>query len=355
VHDDDLTLFQTRWAMSYLKGPLSREELRMLGARDGQAGRVGQIEQVEQVVENTPAMEARPVVGPGVPQFFAPAGGAAGPVWRPYLYAAATLHFVDRKQKVDLERTVARVAPITDAPVPVDWNDSSRVELLPESLSIEPPTDRAQFEVLPAAAAKASNYKAWARQWNSWVAANETIDLLKNPSTGLVSRPDESERDFRARVQQAAREARDAKLDALRKRYAPKQATLENRLLRAQQAIARESEQASSHRLQTAISFGATVLGAVLGRRIGVGTLGRATTAARGASRTMKEAQDVERARETLGSVEEEQRRLEEAFQEDAAALDSTVTAGTEALEPITIRPRKTDVHTKLVALVWKR
>lgn len=298
-------------------------------------------------------MTSRPVVGPGVPQFFAPLADADA-VWRPYLYAAASLRFVDRKHKVDVERTTIRAAPIADGPVPVDWNDSSAVEIAPDELSSGPP-EGAQFELLPAAAARAASYTAWTRQWTAWAGANETIELLRSRATGLVSEPGESERDFRARLQHHARETRDRKLDALRKKYAPKVSALEKRLLRAQQAVARETEQASSQKVRTAISFGATVLGAVLGRRVGVGTIGRATTAARGASRTMKEARDAERARETLAAIEEEQRRLDEAFHADAAALESATAAATEPLEPVVIKPRKTDIHTKLVALVWRQ
>jgi len=371
VHDEQLTLFHSRWAMSYLRGPLGRDEIRRLG----QAGRAGQGDQSERGVrlpaDGPPAGRpglaghagraggpgqvagARPIVGPGVPQFFAPATSGSRTPLAPYLYAAASVRFTDRKHKIDLERTIARIASISDGPVAVDWGDSAVVELAPDSLSADPPAD-AEFEPLPAAGAKASNYAAWTKQWTAWVGANETLELMASGSTKLVSEPGESERDFRARVQQTAREMRDQKLDALKKKYAPKQTTLERRLLRAQQAIARESEQASSQKMQTAVSFGATVLGAVLGRSIGVGTIGRATTAARGASKTMKEAKDVERAREALAAVEEERQRLEDAFREEAAALESAIDAATEPLGRIVIKPKKTDVHTKLVALVWK-
>ena len=63
----------------------------------------------------------------------------------------------------------------------------------------------------------------------------------------------------------------------------PKQAALAERLRRAEAAVEREQQQASQPKLQTALSVGATLLGALLGRKaISAGTLGRATTAARG-------------------------------------------------------------------------
>ncbi|MGE4054812.1 MAG: hypothetical protein AB7F99_08435, partial [Vicinamibacterales bacterium] len=293
----------------------------------------------------------RPVVAPGIPQFFAPSA-ADNASWRPFIYAAATVRFVDRKNKVDASRVVTRIASIGDGMVPVDWSASAPTDLMPDALISQAPTE-GHYEPLPPAAAKAASYAGWTRQWKSWLGTNMTLELWRSPSTGLVSEPGESERDFRSRLNQSAREARDQRLDALRRKYAPKQAALEDKFLRARQAVARESEQASSEKMQTAISFGATVFGALLGRRIGTGTVGRATTAVRGAGRAMKASRDVDRARETLEAVEEDQRRLEDRFREETAELERATDASTETLERLVVQPRRSDVQTTVLALVW--
>jgi hypothetical protein len=169
-----------------------------------------------------------------------------------------------------------------------------------------------------------------------------------------VSRPDEVERDFRARLQHAAREARDRSIDALRTKYAPKQAALEERLRRAREAHARESEQATGQKLQTAISFGATVLGALLGRKAAsVGTVGRATTTMRGAGRVLKETRDVERAGQSVEALEEQRRQLEDAFLAESKAVEAAADVGAEPLEILALRAKRSDIDVKLVALVW--
>ena len=86
--------------------------------------------------------------------------------------------------------------------------------------------------------------------------------------------------------------------------------------------MARESEQASQQKIQTALSFGATIMGALLGRKaVSAGTLGRATTAARGVGRTMKETSDVKRASETVEAVRAQVRELEEQLREETQTL----------------------------------
>jgi hypothetical protein len=120
------------------------------------------------------------------------------------------------------------------------------------------------------------------------------MDLLKSPATGEISKPNETERDMRVRLQQLVREQRDSQVEALRAKYAPKIATMQERIRRAQQAVDRETTQASQAKIQTAISIGTTLLGAFLGRKaVSRSTLGTATTAMRGVGRSMKELEDI--------------------------------------------------------------
>jgi hypothetical protein len=188
----------------------------------------------------------------------------------------------------------------------------------------------------------------------NWLYRTQTMDLLKSATFGLVSQPGEGERDFRIRLQQSAREDRDRQKEQLRQKYAPKIAALEDRQRRAQHALGRESEQAASRKFQTAISFGATLLSAVLGRKaVGAGTIGRATTTARDVGRSMKEAQDVGRARETLDAVQQQRNDLEDQLRQELTAFETRTDPSTESLETITIKPRKSDITVRLVALVW--
>ena len=150
------------------------------------------------------------------------------------------------------------------------------------------------------------------------------IRILKSPSSGETSRPGESERDFRVRLQQAGREGRDGSAEKLRRTYAPKVAALEEKIPRAEQTAEREREQASQQKIQAALSVGSTLLGAFLGRKaFSAATLGRASTAARAGSRSWKEAQDVARADEST-----------EALKQQLADLESQFTAEVQALEP---------------------
>jgi len=183
---------------------------------------------------------------------------------------------------------------------------------------------------------------------------NQKLELLKSPSTGEWSKPGESERDFRVRLQQTAREVRDAQVERLRQGYASKIAALQDRIRRAGLAVERESAQASQQKLQTAISFGTTLLGAFLGRKaVSVSTLGRATTAARGVSRSMKEQKDIARAQESVEALQGDLAALEAQLQSETEALEAKLDAQNEQLETIAIKPKKTNISVQLLGLAW--
>ena len=195
---------------------------------------------------------------------------------------------------------------------------------------------------------------SWSRQFVAAILARESVEILRSPSNGETSRPDETEREFRARLQQASREARDRALETLRRKYAPRQAALDEKLRRAQQAVDRESQQASGQRLQAAISVGATLMGALLGRKaISAGTIGRATTAARGVGRSMKESDDISRAQETVQAIETQRQALEDELKAETATLEAAGDPATETFERIVVKPKRANVVVKLVGLMW--
>jgi hypothetical protein len=291
----------------------------------------------------------------GVSQYFLPPrkSGGAGLAYHPMIYGAAQVRYVDTKLKIDSPAYVTVVTPVVDGPVPVEWNGAMPIDLGPSDLEAAPAAGIG-FVDLPANTVKAKSMDDWGKDFATWVYGSQTLELLKATQSGAVSNPGESERDFRIRLQQGSRETRDQMVEQLRQKYAPKMAAAQERLRRTQQVVARESEQAKAQTLQTAISFGTTLLGAFIGRKaISASTLGRATTAARGVSRTLKESQDIGRAKETVEAVQLQLDQLDEELRAETAALEERFNAASEPVEALTCKPKRTNIAVRLVTLVW--
>jgi hypothetical protein len=354
VHDEEPTVFETRWVMSYLRGPLTRAQVKTLMDPRRETRRMGVAgDAAAEAPRATAAVSgaaARPVMPPEISQAFAPApAGAAAVVYRPAVLGVAEVHYADAKSGVASTEEVALVAPF-GAPVdPVRWEDAAPATFSPAALA-EEPLPGATFEDAPPAAAHAKSYAAWGKDFATQLARTRALTLWRSPSRKLLSRPGESEADFRGRLAQDSRERRDAAAAKLRQKYAAKIATLQERLRRAEQGIAREKQEASDAKLQTAISVGATVFDVLLGRRRS--TVGRATTSARGVGRAMRQAGDVARAEENAAAVRAQLAELESRLEAEVAA-SSGAAAAEEPLETVAIRPKKGDVTVRRLSLVW--
>ncbi len=345
VHGDAPDVFQSRWTMSYLRGPLARTEIRRLA----QAAPVPAHEPAKPVSpvpapSTSAASAARPLLPPEVVQHFVPPAHPSGSVaYRPMLLGAAQVHFLDARAKIDTAREVLVVTPITNDAVPVNWDNALALDMSVMDLEKDA-RDGAAFAEPPAAASRPRNYTAWSKDFTNWVFRTEKLTLLKSSTGGIVSRPHESERDFRIRLQQSLREKRDEQVEALRRKYASKFRTLEDRLRRAEQAQEREEQQSRAQQMNTAITVGSTLLGAMFGRR-------SISTAMRSATRSYQEKQDVERAAETVMAVRQQLDELNFQLELEISKIHSS--AASEPLEAVEIRPKKTNIEVKLVCLAW--
>ena len=371
THEDQPVVFQTRWALSYLRGPLTRDQIKRLMdpyRKLAEAAPVAEAAVPVQAGDAPPAAAVPapapqsdqghpPTLAPEIPQFYIPVRGR-GPansslVYQPRLLGTTRINFVDRKHKVDLAKDLIYITPILDEAIPVNWDDAQELEVAANDLEKSPEPD-AKYPSLPPAAGNARNYARWHRDFSSWLYGDQSLELLSSPSLKEVSQAGESERDFRVRLQLAAREQRDEATEALRKKYASKLATLQERIRRAEQAVDREKAQAKQQGFQTAISFGATLLGAFTGRKVvSSSTLGKAATAMRGVSRTAAANQDIDRAGETVEALKKRQADLQAQFDEETAALAAKIDAQAEELETILIKPRKSDINIQLLAFTW--
>ncbi|HEU4435510.1 MAG TPA: hypothetical protein VFR51_19140, partial [Pyrinomonadaceae bacterium] len=349
THDERPEVFETRWTMSYLRGPLTRTQIKSL--MDPVKAGTPQPAATAPTATSLPQSD-KPVLPSEIPQYYIPVRSSAAVnarlAYHPMLLGAAEIHYTD-STTVEL----MLLAEISDGPIALDWNTATPISVPIEDLEAQP-EEKAEFGEVPPIATKQKSYAAWNKDFATWIYRNHRLELFESANLELASNPGETERDFRVRMQQIARERRDDAVEKLRRKYAPKFEQLEDRKRRAEQMVQRQAEEAQGQKYQTAISFGATLLGSLLGRkRASIGTLGRATTAARGVSRSMKEAEDVDRAQDNVAAVAQKLADLEAEFKAEAADIERSFDPLTEELGKVSLKPKKINIDVKLVALAW--
>lgn len=368
VHEDAPVLFQTRWALSYLRGPLTRDQIRVLTAkaptddapptkRAADAVPAAPSADATAVGPATLPAAARPLLPPGIAEFFlaletAPSDGSSI-VYRPFLQATTDLHYVDTRRAVDHWRSALVLAPLNNAPPANPWREAELAG--PETLALDDePLAAAGFDELPAAASQPKRYDSWRKALAGHLYRAEPLALLHCESLELVSEAGEDEAAFRIRLREAAHQRRDLEIEKLRQRYALRLKRLDERLRSATERLEREQSEFSDQAMRTAVSFGSTVLGALFGRKLGgVGTVGRGSSALRSASRAARQRQDVARAQERIAEVEQEAAALSAEFEKETQALRDSLAPERIEIATLRIAPRKSDIAVSEVRLLW--
>lgn len=378
VHENVPVTFETRWTLSYLRGPLTRAQIRQLmepaspsepsgggvaaptpstaplpvAARDDAPGAAhGGVSAPASTLATVP-----PILPPGIRQHFlprrSPTPRGATLEYVPVLYASATVRVADARRGIEETMTLQRVSRLHDGPVPVSWEESVPTDVGAGALD-RTPDQPADFAPLPAAATRPQAYDEWKRALAQYLVSTQTVELQKHADTGVMQRPGETDGAFRVRVQERQHEARDEAVDALRAKFASRLATQQDRVRRAAQAIEREEADVAQTGIQAVVTTLTGLAGALLGRKMASATnVGRLGTAARSAGRTIKARQDVARAK---ANHEAEQTRLadrETELEQAARAIQDRYREIGE-LQTVTIRPRRGDVSIEMLTLAW--
>ena len=354
VHEDAPVIFHVRWVMSYLTGPLTRSQIKLL--MDPKRGEFMKIPSATAAEANpmgipgmNPVNTPRPNVGAGVSEIFVPpAGDGSDIIYKPHLLRIGVVHFSSAKADLDGSRTIRFVNPITTTGI--DWQTSVDA---PAKLLETEPVAGAGFAELPGFAMNAANYKQVEKDFAEWLYRNERAEIFSCPAVKTWSKLGESEADFRARIIHQAHEARDGAIEKLRATVAKKVATLEARLRTAEGQLLKEKAESNSAKMQAGVSVLGGILGAIFGRKAGLGSITRGSSSISKATGAYKQHQDVANAEAKIEGVAGEIQAIQDELEAGIMELTQSFDPALLPLETESIKPAKTDVKVETVALLW--
>jgi ribosomal protein L29 len=362
VREPGPVIFQTRYTLSFLRGPLSRDQIKTLMEPKKAAApaavapaAVAKTLEMNAVPSPAPATaNARPSPPDGLPELFVTATGDGPVTYQPTVGVVAKLHFVDAKAGVDVWRNLAFLVPLNEQTLDLDCaaGTSAKSELL--LAGAHEPNAGAGFLPLPKRSPTQKQLTGWKKSLGTHLYQQQKLELLACPALGLLAEPDESAAAFRARVDQQAREERDAAVQDLRAKYDPKFQQLQTKLDAIEGKLANERAQASAQQVDTAAAFGGAVLGALLGRSaVSVTNVRRGASAVRSAGRAKKEMGDVARVEEQRVALHEKWAVLQAEANAKLAALQAKVPGTSLEITSAEITPRKADIDVGTLTLVW--
>ncbi|MEY4566278.1 MAG: hypothetical protein RLY14_1248 [Planctomycetota bacterium] len=358
VHDDAPTVFQTRWALSYLRGPLSRQQIQTLMRSRLTTSPTNSANSTESSpTSSSDSSSARPILPNDITElFWVPsriAKNAAKIVYRPAILGQASQHFVKATNKIDLWQDYTLCTHLNTELAEDPWELSETI-LDGELQLATQPDSGIQFASLPDGVASSATFKKLDTLLKNYLYRHEVLTLYYSKALGRTSSPGQSETDFRVSLDIAAREVRDLEIEKLKTKYSSKMQTLKNRLLTAEQRVQQKEQEAKRVKMETFLNLGTSLLGAVLGNKLASRTnLSKAGTAAKSFGRQAQKQSDVARAEESLESIQKQYDELEQQFRSEVDEVESKVNSHNLELEAIEIPSRKTDIRLKRLALIW--
>jgi hypothetical protein len=265
VHLASPVLFQTRWTLSYLRGPLTLPQIQTLTNQRGQ-----RTETPKTQLKASPEVKAeleKPILPPQLTEYTFKSTGALSGTYRPLILGIAKMHFVDAKNRIDTWVEKLFVAPIAEDGKSVLWEEGNPLPGDRAALSKELPKE-GQFENLPTGFLGAKSYQPFLTAYMNFLYQNQTLDLFEVADLKLMSKDGESEGDFKVRLAQALHEKRDQEVDRIHKASEAKVQALQEKIRKANERLAARQEKAGQKRFDTFISIGKTLLGGLFGSKV---------------------------------------------------------------------------------------
>jgi hypothetical protein len=355
VHDDGPSVFQTRWAMSFLAGPLARKQIADLMA-DQKAERQANADGNKESVAKAAATPTRPVLPPGINEaFLSPARYVRGEgkrVYRAAMLGEGTLHFVRSSANVDAWVDVRRLLKCGQGIPDGVWESSE--PLATDAEWTDDPDAEFEFTQLPDELRGASNVTAVQKEFKEYLYRHHPMELYQSPALKAYAPPGLTEVEARLHFQQDAREKRDMETEKLRLKYLKKMKSVEGKIRTAEDRVERESGQYESAKMSSLVSFGASLIGAFMGKKLASRTnVSKMSTAARGATRAAQQRSDVKRAEEALEQLRLDMDDLSVRLEAEIEDLTAAYDLANLELETTTIPPRKGDLKINTPTIVW--
>ncbi len=378
VHEKKPQLFQTRWAMNYLAGPLTRAQIPAVNQLAGAELTPAQIERevsakppTDQTAPRQPTEEgklpgstSRPAVPGGVAEYFLPnnlsfteafetAGRpvpeqaqSMGLIYRPYLLAQSRIRYLNRKYDLDFEQKNTVLTSEPDRRGVMRWEEylSEYVDL--DDLD-DSPDPRARFGSIEAPLIEAKVMDSMKRDFQDWNYHSSSVTVRANEELDIYAGPQISQADFRKMSARAAQEGRDAELKKVAQKYDKKVDSILAKMKREERELEEDRSELSQRKMEEYGTHAETVL-SLFGRR-------RKSLSSSLSKRRMTEKAEAD-VKESLQTIEDFERQIKDLQTEQAEALDEVNEHWEEIASQVTeiqVTPYKKDILVEVFGVAW--
>lgn len=380
VHARQPLLFKTRWTMSYLRGPLTRQQIRTLMKPLKEAGfplAAPPAQPQAMAAPNAPQgtwqppagyVPVQPRINARVAQYFFPVEisdkrairdllryhrraldvKSTHLIYQPYLVGIASVLYDDKRPGFSQEQRISCVMPLPDAHSFVHW----------EEHLVEPPDPRdlsatadgtAHFAPLPDGMSDSPPYTRLRDEFVDYIYREQSVVVLTHPDFGLKAAPGETEAEFRARCEEVARRKLEIEMEDVQRRFGRELERTRNKLSQEERELEADRLEHKGRKREEVLSAGESLLGIILGRR----SSRQLSQASRKRRLTNKALAEVRESEELIEKLKARIVELGQAQQQTMAEVRQRWAEAATQYREERLRPRKSDIHLEAFGLAW--
>ena len=357
AHEDRLKLMQTRWVLSYLRGPLSKKEIRKLMAdkKEKTENNTKKTEQISASNKQSTASDAganvvQSIVSNEIEQYYSVNTSFGKEItYEPYLIAEGKVKFVNATRGIDIEKQFSKRYYLNKEMTELDFAEGEDFDF-DARLFDKKPVEQSRFYDLPPFIEELKNLKPLEKAFSDFLYRNNKLELYKCTTLKAESKPGESLRDFKVRLLDVLRDKKSVAVEKLRTKYGTKGDRLQDRYERLMIKLDKEKSDVSAKQTDTAMSLGMAVLGSFLGS----GTKRRVNSSISSASKIAKEKADVRRAQQEILQVKNDMQELRADLARDIDLIKKKFNIDNYQIDTFYIKPKRSDVFDIDAALFWE-
>lgn len=346
VHEAEVEEFYTRWVLSYLKGPMTKDDIKkvMQAKKEAQP----QPSKRETLTQNG---MTKPLLHENIKEYFVSVNEDS--CFYPYLYAELKLRFFNQKKGIDTQENLFYKLPLDAKTFTLEWQNAHEESVAQKSL--QAPTN-ASYAELPEIVLREKSLKSFERGVSDFVYESKNLELFVCNDLDLESKLHESKRDFLVRMEDTLKEIREERIQKLQEKFESDYEKLQDKLQKLDMKLKKEEAEASSKIADTLIDVGMTLVSAFFGKKtLSASTISKGASALSKGKGVLKEKTDVANAQLLLSDVQEEMQLLEERLKEEIEEITKELDSKNYPLESLIIKPKKSDIIVTDFALLWER
>jgi len=350
VHADETIEFSTRWVLSYLKGPMTKDDIRKL-MKSKQKSTTLKSEKKE--IKQKRKTDKKPILNQDIKEYFLNTDINSKEPFYPYIYADITLRFYNQKRAIDRVEKECLSLELDTHQNRVDWEQSTDTEC--EDFTQNYIMD-ASYSELPTFITELKSLKTIQKSLSNHLYSTKKLQLFSCTKLKLESKPEQSKRDFIVDIKDRLKELRDQELEKLKKSTDSKLKKLNTKLKKLEIKLEKEKDDVSSKTTETIIDIGLTVLGAFFGKKsLSATTLRRGASAFKKGKHAMDERGDVDNVQTLIQDVQNDIEILNATLEKETQKIDEKLHIDNYEITPFFIKPRRSDVTINEIAILWKK